>query len=82
MIIIKLNEPQPLNCPKCKSKMGYQYSDLFRMSYSSFHNTSGKYEGGEYNTGVCLNRGVMVYCANCRAKLPFKLNRASLGDVS
>lgn len=82
MLVIKLKDPQPLDCPRCKSKEGYQYSDLFRMSYSSFHLPNGEYEGGEYNTGMCLNRGVKLYCCNCGSKLPFKLDRKTLGDVS
>lgn len=82
MVVIKLNEPQPLDCPKCKSKEGYQYSDLFRMSYTSFHNAKGEYESGQYNSGVRLNKGVTLYCANCLAKLPFKLDRSAIDDVS
>jgi len=73
MITIKLTDPQPLDCPKCKSKEGYKYSDLFRMSYTSFHGSDGKYEGGECNTGMCLNRGFRLYCCNCGTKLPFRL---------
>ena len=82
MIAIKLNEPQPLVCPKCKSIEGYQYSDLFRMSYTSFHNKEGKYEGGQYNDGTCLNRGLSAFCCNCGTRLPFKLERTFVEDVS
>lgn len=82
MIIIKMTEPQPLDCPKCQAKEGYQYSDLFRMSYTSVHNAQGKYEGGEYSDGVCLNRGISCFCANCGNRLPFKLDRSGTRGVS
>lgn len=82
VLIIKLKDPQPLDCPRCKFKHGYQYSDLFRMSYTSFHDAGGMYEGGQYNDGLCLNRGVLLYCTNCGEKLPFKLDRNTVGDVS
>ena len=75
MKVIKLNDPQPLPCPACKGYFGYQYSDLFRMHYTSFHDPNGKYEGGEYSHGVCLNRSITTYCCNCSRKLPFKLKR-------
>lgn len=75
MISIKLNEPQPLDCPRCKEKFGYMYNDMFRMSYTSIHREDGKYEMGQYNDGKCLNRGVSAFCSNCGTRLPFKLNR-------
>jgi hypothetical protein len=81
MVTIKLNEPQPLDCPECKSKEGYQYSDLYRMSYTSQHNSYGEYEGGQYNDGVNLNRGVSTFCCNCGARLPFKLDRSGIQNV-
>jgi hypothetical protein len=82
MVTIKLNEAQPLDCPQCKSKEGYQYSDLFRISYTSFHNKEGKYEGGQFNDGRCLNRGITVFCCNCGTRLPLKLDRTGIDDVS
>lgn len=82
MLVIELNAPQPLDCIKCKSKEGYQYFDLFRMGYTSYHNSEGKYEGGQYNDGRCLNKGVTTFCCNCGTKLPFKLNRNDIQDVS
>lgn len=82
MLVIKINEEQPLPCPKCKEKFGYQYSDTFRMHYTSFHDAEGKYEGGEYSDGNCLNRAVTVYCTNCCTKLPFKLKRERFETVN
>lgn len=74
-ISIKIGEPQPLPCPKCNGLFGYQYSDLFRMYYTSIHNPDGMYYGGEYSDGTNLNRSKTVYCASCGAKLPFTLMR-------
>lgn len=81
MIKIKMNEPQPLDCPRCKTKHGYQYSDTFRMQYTSFHNADGKYDGGEYSDGTCLNRAVSTFCCNCGTRLPFKLERVTGENV-
>ena len=78
---IKMNEPQPIDCPKCKSKQGYQYYDLFRMSYTSVHNAEGKYQGGGYSSGKCLNRGVSAFCSNCGEKLPFKIERSDTEKI-
>lgn len=80
MTVINLKDPQPLDCPKCKSKEGYQYSNLHRMSYTSFHSPTGEYEGGEYSDGVCLNYGSTCYCCNCGTKLPFKINKETLNQ--
>lgn len=59
-ISIKVTEAQPLPCPYCNGFYGYQYSDLFRMSYTSVHNSDGTYT---------------AYCVNCGTKLPFTLIR-------
>lgn len=75
MKVIKLNDPQPLPCPACKGSFGYQYSDLFRMHYTSFHDAYGNYDGGEYSDGACLNRATKAYCRQCGTKLPFKIKR-------
>lgn len=49
-ISIKVTEAQPLPCPYCNGFYGYQYSDLFRMSYTSVHNSDGTYSGGNIPT--------------------------------
>ena len=74
-ISIKVTEAQPLPCPYCNGFYGYQYSDLFRMSYTSVHNSDGTYSGGEYSDGVSLNKSKTAYCVNCGTKLPFTLIR-------
>lgn len=81
MTVIELNQPQPHDCPKCKEKFGYQYSDLFRMHYTSFHDETGKYYGGEYSSGVQLNKAVSCFCTNCETRLPFKLKRTKTETV-
>lgn len=75
MISIKLNEPQPAECPKCKSYEGYQYSDYMKVHYTSQHDAEGKYEGGEYSHGRIINEAVSTFCCNCGTRLPFKLVR-------
>lgn len=81
LLTIKVNDPQPLDCPKCETKHGYQYSDAFRMHYTSFHTPDGKYEGGEYSDGRCLNKGVATFCCNCGTRLGFKLIRTTFEEV-
>ena len=80
-ITIRIHEPQPLPCPNCKECEGYQYFDLYRMGYTSFHKSDGKYEGGQYNDGTVVNKGKTVYCCNCGTKLPFKLKREGHENV-
>lgn len=72
---IRIGEAQPLPCPDCGGYYGYNYSDLFRMSYTSEHNAAGKYEGGAYSDGTSLNKAKTAYCSNCGCKLPFRLIR-------
>ena len=74
-VSIKITEAQPLPCPYCGGFYGYQYSDLFRMSYTSVHNSDGTYSGGEYSDGVSLNKSKTAYCVNCGTRLPFTLIR-------
>jgi hypothetical protein len=83
MIEIKVNDPQPLPCPKCNAKEGYQYSDYISVHYTSHHSVDGKYEGGSYSS-LCKmhNRAKSAYCLNCGTKLPFKLKRQDYEDVS
>lgn len=64
-VSIKITEAQPLPCPYCGGFYGYQYSDLFRMSYTSVHTSDG----------VSLNKGKLAYCVNCGTRLPFTLIR-------
>ena len=75
MKTIKINESQPEPCPNCGGFEGYQYSDLFRQHYTSFHNADGSYYGGEYSSGKTAHKAVRAYCMNCLTLLPFKLIR-------
>ncbi len=82
MLIIKVNDPQPVGCPTCKSKEGYQYSDLLRLTYTSFHNENGQYEGGQYADFTrVLNKGKSCFCRNCGTRLPFKLESTHTEEV-
>lgn len=83
MVEIKINDPQPIDCPNCKSKEGYQYSDYMSVHYTSHHSSEGKYESGAYSDGCkMINQAKNAYCTNCGKKLPFKLIRKSFEDVS
>lgn len=83
MQTIKINEAQPLPCKKCGEKMGYQYSDYMALHYTSFHSPFGEYEGGAYSDGCNLiNKAVSAFCVNCGERLPFKLERKTVEDVS
>lgn len=76
MIEIKINDPQPAPCPKCKELAGYQYSDYMSLHYTSFHSSSGVYESGQYSDVMkTLNLGKSAFCANCGHRLPFRLIR-------
>lgn len=82
-VTIKVNDPQPVDCPECKSKEGYQYSDFMQMRYTSIHNADGKYEMGGYSDySKTLNKAKTAYCCTCGTKLPFKLERLNTEDVS
>jgi len=73
---IKVGENQPVDCNKCESKQGYQYSDFMSLHYTVFHNKNGAYEGGQYSEGAkILNKAITPYCCNCGKRLGFKLNR-------
>lgn len=80
-VTIRINDPQPLPCPKCNRREGYQYFDSYRMGYTAFHKANGENEGGQYNDGALLNKAKTVYCCNCGEKLPFKLEREIAEDV-
>ena len=80
-ISIKINEPQPLPCLHCKGYNGYQYSDSFRIKYTSIHLANGEYEGGEYNDDTLIHKAKTAYCANCGTVLPFTLDRGENENV-
>jgi len=76
MISIKRGDPQPLPCPNCESKMGYQVSDTIRTRYVEFYHEDGESDGGMYSDSQTLiNEGVRAFCANCLGSLPFKMDK-------
>lgn len=73
---IHIGEKQPVNCEKCNDKLGYQYSDYMSLHYTSFHDSDGKHEGGEYSESSRKKHlATTPYCINCGSKLKFKLIR-------
>lgn len=83
MLYINVNDPQPLPCPKCKEKEGYQYSDYISLHYTTYHAPNGKHEGGFYSESPkMINQAKEAYCSNCGKKLPFRVNRSRFEDVS
>ena len=74
---IKSVEEQPLDCPKCKEKKGYQFSDFILTHYSLGYLPDGECERSWYSDDQkILNAGKTAYCFNCGSRLPFKINRA------
>ena len=75
-IIIELGDPQPLDCPKCKDKMGYRVVDYLKTHYDSFYNADGTSDGGMYSEyQPAINLGKRAYCNECLTSLPFTINR-------
>lgn len=76
MPTIKPGEPQPVDCPKCKSPEGYQFSDYMKIHYDTIYNADGSHWGGVYSDGCkMVNVGLTAHCSNCGTKLPFKMDR-------
>lgn len=75
-LVINVGDPQPVECPSCKNKYGYQFSDHIKLHYTSCFTEEGKEDGGVYSDGYrTINHAATAYCANCTTKLPFKLKR-------
>lgn len=71
---IKEGDPQPLDCPVCKSKRGYQVSQLFHIYSDTVYDKNGIYScviDAEYRKPIRTLKETC--CANCRSKLPFKI---------
>jgi len=71
---IKEGMPQPLDCPKCKSKHGYRITQLEQLHSDSLFDEKGKYIG-ESNSDYrkVIRRLKTISCNNCSAKLPFEI---------
>jgi len=74
---IKKGDPQPLDCPKCKCKMGYKVSDLIKIHYTDFYLDSGLKDGGQYSEFErIINAGKRAVCYECNTLLHFKIDRS------
>ena len=71
---IKEGMPQPIDCPKCKSKLGYRITQLEQLHSDSLFDENGNYTG-ESNSEKrkVIRRLKTISCANCCAKLPFEI---------
>ena len=79
---IKIGEIQPIECDNCQAKEGYQYSDYMNLHYTTFHDSEGKHEGGQYSEGCKqLNKATTPYCLNCGKRLKFKLIRETFEEL-
>lgn len=76
MIKIKVGEPQPVPCDKCKGIYGYGYVDRIVINYQREHLPDGTFEQGSYSEySRTLNEGKLARCINCGSNLNFKLER-------
>jgi len=77
MIMIKIGDKQPLDCPKCKDKFGYTTSDYMKTHYYDFYNDDGSKIGGDYSEWQpIIHKSKKVICGNCGSKLPFYVDRS------
>jgi DNA-directed RNA polymerase subunit RPC12/RpoP len=73
-IEISHGDPQPIDCPKCEDKGGYQVSDTIAIAYTDFFCADGTRDGGAYSDYQrIINEGRTAYCRNCGSKLGFKI---------
>ncbi len=74
--VIKMGDPQPLECPNCEDFYGYQVSDLMRTQYTTRFNPDGSPDGGFYSEyQPIIHEGKTAECQNCGSRLPFKVSR-------
>ena len=74
MIEIEVGDPQPLDCPRCKAKHGYQVSQRIQKYVDLIYTADGKYDGAAYSDFEKVRYvSKRPACANCIATLPFKV---------
>lgn len=70
------NEPQPTECPECKTFSGYQLHDNIRLQYTYMYDADGNQDGGFYSESCKTSkRGTRAHCTNCGADLKFNVKR-------
>lgn len=76
LIRINIGDPQPVDCPRCKDKFGYQYTDNIKTQYTCHHEPDGSHYGGEFSDYQPITKAATeIYCLNCGTKLAAKLIR-------
>jgi len=74
MIEIKAGSPQPLDCPKCKDKHGYQICQRIQKYVDLIYTADGEDDGCVYSGSEKVLHVLQVpACANCITRLPFKI---------
>ncbi len=71
---IKEGMPQPIDCPKCKSKRGYRITQVEQLHSDSLFDENGIYTG-EINSEhrKLIRRLKTISCADCCEKLSFEI---------
>jgi DNA-directed RNA polymerase subunit RPC12/RpoP len=74
MLSIKEGNYQPLDCPKCKSKMGYQVTKKIISYIDNIFDLDGKYisESASEHYKI-IKHYKRAHCSNCGTKLPFTI---------
>jgi len=72
---IKRGDPQPVDCPECGTKQGYQVSIKMVTDFVDFYFHDGTSEGGAYGDYQrVIYESTSAHCMNCITKLPFKID--------
>lgn len=73
-VSIKLGDPQPVNCDRCRAKYGYQIEQQIRTLYVTRYHPDGYFESGDYGGPIkTLQHKLIPYCANCLNTLNFNI---------
>ncbi len=74
MIFINAGDKQPLDCPKCKEKYGYQISNRIQKYVDIMYTEEGEHNGCVYSGFEKILYTIKrPYCCNCRTTLSFKV---------
>jgi ssDNA-binding Zn-finger/Zn-ribbon topoisomerase 1 len=68
---ISPGDPQPIDCPNCEDKHGYQITNYIKIHYTDVYNEDGTVNSGFYGeAGKVIWSGKTAQCVNCGTKLP------------